>query len=76
MYMSKVVESGLREVFIDRSRPAHGKRNPSLLWGGHWFCPACAGALVEGVEGVKCEACGLYLDEFIFALIERHSHIR
>jgi hypothetical protein len=71
MQLSKNLHDGLSEVFVTRTRKA---RPHALNWGGGWFCPGCGIAAAADKEHVQCQSCGEYLDEFLYALIERHPH--
>lgn len=74
MSLSKKMNRGLLEVFVERTR--QGTRHPesSLRLGGPWFCPGCGVAMtVEGCHA-SCPKCGGVLDEFIHGLVELHPH--
>jgi hypothetical protein len=71
MPLSRNLHERLCEVFVSRTRSA---RPVPLNWGGGWFCPGCGVPATADREHVRCEKCGEYLDEFLYALIERHPH--
>ncbi|MBX3217133.1 MAG: hypothetical protein KF850_34195 [Labilithrix sp.] len=71
MPLSPHLHSNLCELFVSRSRNAH---SVPLNWGGSWFCPGRGRAATTGHKHVQCEACGVYLDEFLHALVELHPH--
>lgn len=73
MPLSQNMHNGLSEVFVARSR--HAREHP-LRWGGRWFCPGCGVPATTSEEHVRCEKCGEYLDEFLYALVEWHPHAR
>ena len=77
MWLSQMMERGLREVFVEESRPAMVKpRREGFRWGGRWFCPRCGVEMQEGQDSVTCPRCGKQLDEFIYELMELHPHLR
>jgi len=76
MGLSKHLERGLTECFVDRTRTP---RTVPLRFhvGGSWCCPGCGVAMVETEAGlVTCPKCELALGEFIRELIELHPHRR
>lgn len=74
MGLSKRLERGLTECFVDKTRTP--RSSPfSLRIGGSWFCPACGVSTHETTPGlVVCSRCGLSLGEFIAELVELHPH--
>ena len=71
MPLSRALHTALCEVFVDRSRDA---RAIAVNWGGDWFCPRCGGRAETADRHVRCLACGQYLDEFLYPLVELHPH--
>jgi rubrerythrin len=80
-----VCESGQMELAQELCQRLHdcyilNVRKPQELQfnfntGGNWFCPSCGVATMEDRnKHIRCPQCDRCLDEFIFALIERHYH--
>ncbi len=74
MGLSRDLERGLQESFVDRSRVP---RDEPLSFGigGTWWCPGCGVQAAELKPGdLRCPSCGRSLREFVHALIELHPH--
>lgn len=74
MGLSKRLEHGLTECFVDRTRTPRAKPLPFRV-GGSWSCPGCGVAMAEKEPGsIVCVQCGLSLGEFVRELVELHPH--
>ena len=65
----------LRECYESESRQPNELRFDFVV-GGSCYCPACGVLVLEKDGYVRCPQCARSMNEFIFALIERHFHIR
>ena len=75
MGLSQHLERRLTECFILKiSKPSELKF--SVLIGGKWFCPHCGLQMIENDGFIRCSECELSLNEFIFALVELHPHLK
>ena len=74
MGLSKNMEAKLTECYVTKNRiPIEAKS--TIRWGGNWYCPGCGIKAIENTDGqVKCPTCSLCMNEFLYALIERHPH--
>jgi uncharacterized Zn finger protein (UPF0148 family) len=73
MHLSKNLEKGFMEVFIERTR-TQVLKSFSFKVGGTWFCPSCGNQMLESEGIIHCANCDLNLNEFIVQLVELHSH--
>ncbi len=75
MGLSRNLEQGLTECFILKIRTPREKKF-SFVVGGKWFCPGCGVSMFEKDGHIRCPQCDLCLNEFIFALVEMHPHLK
>src|SRR5262245_14180425 len=76
MGLSRNLERGLQECFVDRIWVPHDAAF-SVEIGGAWWCPGCGVRAEERNRGdLRCPSCGVSLREFIRPLIELHPHRR
>jgi hypothetical protein len=74
MVLSQNLERGLQECFVDRTRTPRDEPF-SFAIGGKWWCPGCGVQAEEFKRGdLRCTSCGLSLREFVYDLIELHTH--
>jgi hypothetical protein len=74
MYLSKSVSQGLFDTFISRIMPPKDSQWRYGI-GGEWYCPADAARMIEDNGYITCPACHLFINEFVYQLIERHPHV-
>lgn len=79
MALSEDMEERLVARYIERSRTSvrevftYGDRPQSV--GGSWHCPDYSAGIAESSPGVlTCVQCGQSLVDFVYYLVERHSH--
>lgn len=75
MYLANAVFKGLDECFITKTRLPR-ELHFSVRMGGEWFCPRDATRMTEESGLIKCSQCGVAINEFAYALIERHPHLK
>ena len=73
MGLSQQMERRLTACFILKSVTPHESRL-SIVVGGKWFCPGCGTSAREENGFIRCQQCGLSLNEFIYPLVELHPH--
>jgi len=73
MQLSRKLHDALCEVFVARTRRANGQTG--LASSGPWYCPGCGVPMSTAGASVQYPACAEHLEEFIYALIERHPHL-
>ncbi len=74
MGLSRALERGFQECFVDRTRVP--RTDPfSFEIGGVWWCPGCGVLAEERSRGdLRCPACGVSFREFLVHLVEVHPH--
>jgi len=73
MQFSEHLAERLNDCFILKTdEPKHLQF--SFQVGGNWFCPKDGVKMIEENGYINCPTCNLSLNEFIFALVERHPH--
>jgi hypothetical protein len=73
MQLSENLAARLNDCFI-LEKDAPKRFRFSFVVGGNWFCPKDGVKTVEKDGFIECAECNSSLNEFIFALIERHLH--
>lgn len=72
-YFSEFLSKRLSECFESKIRVPDDKAFNAEI-GGVWYCPSDGSKISERNGVLRCPSCKLSLNEFIYQLVERHSH--